>query len=124
MEYRVFDKKKKRWVDKVFMTPDGDLLKSDKSVLGWTKPTFMSENRYVYQKSIGLSDKNNKMVYIGDYLEAEVANDRVVRGMVTYAEELSAYIILCFDSDEYFTLGTEICKYIKIVGNVFDKPFD
>lgn len=124
MEYRVFDKKKKRWVDKVFMTPDGDLLKSDKYVLGWTKPTFMSENRYVYQKSIGLSDKNDKMVYVGDYLDAEVANDRVVRGMVTYAEELSAYIILCFDSDEYFTLGTEICKHIKIVGNVFDKPFD
>lgn len=121
MSYRVYDKKKKRWVnDKVFLTPDGELLKSDKSVFGWTKPTFVSQDRYVYQKSIDLCDKNGNQIYVGDYLKAKVAEDRMVTGLVTFANELSSYIIICFESEEFFTLGTEVCEYIEVIGNVFD----
>lgn len=122
MGYRVYDKKKKRWVnDNIFLTPDGELVESKKSVFG-NKMTFVSENRYVYQKAIGLLDKNGREIYIGDHLEAKVSDDRTVRGLVIFAEEISAYIILSFDSDEYFTLGTEVCQYIEIIGNVFDEP--
>lgn len=121
MSYRVYDKKKKRWVDdKIFLTPNGDLLKSDKSVFGWTKPTFVSQDRYVYQKSIDLCDKNGNQIYVGDYLKAKVAEDRMVTGLVTFANELSSYIIICFESEEFFTLGTEVCEYIEVIGNVFD----
>ena len=122
MSYRVYDKKKKRWVDeKVFLTPDGELLKSDKSILGWTKPTFVSQDRYVYQKAIeDFYDKNGTQVYVGDYVKAKVAEDRTVTGLVTFANELSAYIIICFESEEFFTLGTEVCEYIEVIGNVFD----
>lgn len=123
MEFRVWDKKKKKWMhENIYLNPNGELLKANKSVLGWTKPTFISEDRYVYQKAIGLNDKNGTMIYIGDYLEAQVAENRVVTGIVTFAEELSAYIILCFDTDEFFTLGTEICEYIQVIGNVFEEP--
>lgn len=122
--YRVYDKKKKRWVkNDVYLTPDGELLQSSKSLFG-NKLTFISQDRYVYQKSVDLHDKNNQLVFVGDYLEAQVADDRVVRGLVTFATELSAYIILCFDTDEYFTLGESICQYIKVVGNVFEEFFD
>lgn len=125
MGYRVYDKKKKRWIhDDMLLTPDGELVQSNKTLLGQTKLTFVSQDRYVYQKSIDLFDKNNREIYVGDYLEAQVADDRIVRGLVTFAEELSAYIILCFDVDEYFTLGTEVCQYIEVVGNVFDEFFD
>ena len=122
MSFRVYDKKKKKFVqDNIFLTQDGELVESKKSLFG-NKLTFVDGDRYVYQKSIDLFDKNNREIYVGDYLEAQVADDRIVRGIVTFAEELSAYIILCFDTDEYFTLGTEICEFIKVVGNVFEEP--
>ena len=120
MSYRVYDKKKKRWVkDDIYLTPDGELLQSTKSLFG-NKLTFVSQDRYVYQKAIELNDKNDEPIYIGDYLEAKVAEDKTICGMVTFANELSAYIILSFDTDEYFTLGTEVCELIEVIGNVFD----
>lgn len=120
MSYRVYDKKRKRFVqDNIYLTPDGELVESKKSLFG-NKLTFVDQNRFVYQKYIDLQDKNGTSIYIGDYLEAKVADDRTVRGVVTYAEELAAYIILCFESDEYFTLGAEVCDLIEVVGNVFN----
>lgn len=120
MSYRVFDKKKKKFVtDNILLTPNGELIESKKSLFG-NKLTFVDQNRYVYQKYIELNDKNNTPIYIGDTLKAQVAEDRTVNGVVTFAEELSAYIILCFDPDEYFTLGTDVCNLIEVVGNVFD----
>lgn len=122
MPFRVYDKRKKHFIkDNIYLNPDGELIESKKSLFG-NKMTFVDQNRYVYQRSIGLPDMNGKEIYIGDYLEARVADDRVIRGIVTFAEELSAYIILCFDSDEFFTLGTDIVQYIKIIGNVFEEP--
>lgn len=120
MSYRVFDKKKKRFVtDNIFLTPDGELVESKKSLFG-NKLTFVDQNRYVYQKYIELNDKNNVAIFMGDYVKAQVAEDRAITGLVTFAPELSSYVILCFDSDEYFTLGTEVCDLIEVVGNVFD----
>lgn len=120
MSFRVYDRKKKKFIENnIFLTPDGELVESKKSLFG-NKMTFVDQDRYVYQKYIELNDKNGTPIYIGDYLEAQVAEDRVIQGIVTFAEELSSYIILCFDSGEYFTLGTDVCKYIEVVNNVFD----
>ena len=120
MGYRVYDKKKKKFVtDNIYLTPDGELVESKKSLWG-NKMTFVDGNRFVYQRYIGIQDRNNTPIYIGDTLEAQVAEDRVIRGMVTFAPELSAYIILCFESEEYFTLGESVCDLITVVGNVFD----
>ncbi len=120
MSYRVYDKKKRRFVqDNIFLTPDGELVESKKSLFG-NKLSFVSQDRYVYQRSIDLCDKDNKLIHVGDYLEAEVAEDRTVTGLVTYAEELASYVILCFDTDEYYVLSSQVCDRIKIIGNVFD----
>ena len=122
MPFRVYDKKKKKFVqDNIFLTPDGELVESKKSLFG-NKLTFVDQNRFVYQKYIELNDKNDTPIYIGDYLEAQVAEDKVITGLVTFAAELSSYIILCFDSEEYFTLGESVCEYIKVIGNVFSEP--
>lgn len=120
MSYRVYDKKKKKFVtDNIFLTPSGELVESKKSLFG-NQMTFVDSNRYVFQRAIELRDKNDIEIYIGDYLEAQVAEDRIVKGVVTFAQELSSYIILCFDTGEYFTLGESVCDLVTVVGNVFD----
>lgn len=120
MSYRVYDKKKKRFVtDNIFLTPDGELVESKKSIWG-NKMTFVDGNRFVYQRYIGLSDQENKPVYIGDVLEARVADDEIVTGIVSFAQELSSYVIFCDCNEKWYTLGTEICDRIRVVGNIFD----
>ena len=121
MPYRVFDKKRKRFVtDNIFLTPEGELVESKKSLFG-NKMTFVDEgDRYVYQQAIGLSDKSGKEIFIGDHLEAEIDDERVVAGVVIFAEELGSFVILCFDVDEYYVLSEAVCSRLTVVGNVFD----
>jgi hypothetical protein len=122
LSYRVYDTEQKCWVkDNIYFSPNDELFKIKKSVFGRTKKfSLLSQDRYVYHNDIELYDKNNNLIYIGDYIKAQVEEDKFVIGLVTYAHEMSAYIILCADSNEYFTLGSEVCELIEIVGNVFD----
>lgn len=121
MEYRVYDIEGKRWVgNKVYLTPDGELYTMNQSIFGRTKLSELSQERYVYHKAIDLWDKNQKQVFEGDYIQAQVEENRSVIGMVAFASELSSYVILCVDSEEFYTLGSEVTEFIQIVGNVFD----
>ena len=120
--FRVYDTEKKRWVkDNLYLNSDGELFLIKQSLFGMSKvPLALSEDKYIYHQDINLFDKNNVLVYEGDYIKAKVSEDREVIGMVTYAFELSAYVILCVDSDEFYTLGSQVCDYIEVIGNVFD----
>jgi hypothetical protein len=120
VSYRVYDKKKKKFVtDNIFLTPDGELIESKRSLFG-NKLTFVDQDRYVYQKYIELDDKNGTPIYMGDYLKAQVSEDREINGLVTFSTELSSYVILSFDTDEYFTLGESVREFIEVSSNVFD----
>lgn len=120
MAYRVYDKKKKRFTtDNVYLTPDGELVESKKSLFG-NKMTFVDGNRFVYQRYIELNDRNNTPIYMGDYVKAQVTEDREITGLVTFSTELSSYVILCFETEEYYTLGESVRCFIEVVGNVFD----
>jgi hypothetical protein len=131
MIYRVYDTVEKKWIkDNVYLSPDGELFLIKQAMFGWVKvPLELSGDRYIYHKDIGLIDKVGKEVYEGDYIRAVVgkvdendenSEDKIEIGLVTYAHELSAYIILCVDSDTFYTLGSSTCEYIEIIGNVFD----
>lgn len=120
--YRVYDNEKKCWIkDNVYLSPDGELFLIKRSAFGWTKlPLALSQERYIYHKAIDLWDKNEKQVFEGDYIQAQVDKDKSVIGMVVFAQELSAYVILCVDSDEFYTLGSDVMDLIQVIGNVFD----
>mgnify|MGYP003293037067 CR=1 FL=1 len=121
MAYRVYDNEQKKWLkDNIYLTPDGELFLIKKSLFGMIKSLILSQDRYIYHKTIDLLDKNKKQVHEGDYIKAQVSEDRSVIGLVAFAVELSAWVILCVDSDEFFTLGSETTEFIEIIGNVFD----
>ena len=122
MQYRVYDNKEKKWIkDNVYLSPDGELYKIKQGVLGLTKlPLALDGERYIYHYAIDLYDKHNKQVCEGDYILAQVTEDKSVVGLVAFAHELSSYVILCVDSDEFYTLGSETTEFIEIIGNVFD----
>lgn len=122
MGYRIYDIERNQWIkDNVYLNPDGDLFLIKKSIFGRTKKTvLLDSDRYVWHQDIELYDKENNLVYIGDYIRAQVKEDRSVIGLVSYAHDLSAYVILCDDTNEFFTLGSNVCELIEIIGNVFD----
>lgn len=118
--YRVYDIEKKCWLkNNIYLSLEGDLFLLKKSFFG-KKLIELSNDEYVYHKDIGLYDKDNDLIFEGDYLKAKVSDDRTVIGLVAFAQELSAYIILCYDTNEFFTLGTEVCEYVEIIGNVIE----
>lgn len=122
MAFRVRDTFKSRWVkDNVYLNSDGELFLIKQSLFGMVKcPLALSADRYVYHRDIGLIDKNENEVFEGDYIQAQVSEDKSVIGLVAFAVELSAWVILCVDSDEFYTLGSETTEFIEVIGNVFD----
>lgn len=131
MGFRVYDNEQKKWVkNNIYLSPDDELFLIKQSLFGMVKvPLALDSERYICHKDIGLLDRNNKEVFEGDYIKAVVgkvdendenSEDKIEIGLVAYAAELSAYIILCVDSDTFYTLGSEVTEYIEVIGNVFD----
>lgn len=120
--FRVFDTEKREWVkDNIYLNPNGDLFLIKQSILGMVKvPLALDANRYIYHKDINLYDKDGILVFEGDYIRAHVAEDKEEIGLVSYAHELSAYVILCVNSDTFYTLGSDVSSEIQIIGNVFN----
>lgn len=122
MGYRVFDNEQKCWVkDNIYLNPNGEIFKIKQSLFRMIKvPLALDSERYIYHRDIGLQDKDGNEVFEGDYIQAKVDENRSVVGLVIFAQELSAYVILCVDSDEFYTLGSEVTEFIQVVGNVFE----
>ena len=113
MSYRVYDLEQKCWVsDNIYLNQNDELFLIKQSLFGMIKiPLKLSQDRYVYHKDINLYDKESHLIHEGDYIRAEVSDDKVVIGVVVYAPELSSYIILC----ENQVLNPEINNiFIKI----------
>lgn len=121
--YRVYDLENGKWIQDVYMSPypNNKLYKIKKTLFG-EKLIPADDGDYVIHRFIDLYDKDNVMVFEGDIIKAQISDDKVVTGIVTYATEWSSYIILCFNPDEFYVLGNEITEFISVVGNVFDTP--
>lgn len=122
MSYRVYDTNEKKWLKaNIYLSSNDELFIIKQGLFGAVKvPLALDANRYIFHKDINLYDKKNNLVYEGDFIKARVDEEKEEIGLVTYAHELSAYIILCVDSDTWYTLGSSVCEQIEVIGNVFD----
>ena len=120
MAYRVYDTEQKCWVNDVYLSTNGELYKEIRSFFGIVKLVPLNSERYVYHNDINLYDKNEALIFEGDVVNAQVGEDKFVTGFVAYVNELAGYAILCDDTEEFYMLGSDVCEFIEIVGNVFD----
>ena len=120
--FRVYDTEQHKWVkDNIYLNPDGKLFLIKQSLFGMVKvPLALDSEKYIYHQDIGLTDKIGNEIFEGDYIQAKVDENKTVVGLVAFAIELSAWVILCVDSDEFYTLGSEVMEFIQVIGNVFD----
>ncbi len=125
MNYRVYDKKEKKWIrEDVYISPNGDLYISKKSLFGTEKLSLGSDTRYTYHRWIELYDKNRKRIFEGDICTIEIESEYgivVNIGVITYIPEHASYYLLDHKNLKYYPLvefNSE--KHIEVVGNCFD----
>lgn len=124
---RVYNKEKECWVtDNVYLSasPDCLMYTLKKGWFGRNKLVPLPPEMYIYHRDIGLLDKNDVLIYEGDIVRCEVAEGRIIEGLVAYAHELSAYVVLVSETSEFYSLGDNICDYVEVIGNVFDEKED
>ena len=118
--YRVYDNKEKGWVqDCIYLSPNDDLSmeKTKKSLFGKSKLTLVSEQRYTYQRDIGLLDKKGNLIFEGDICSTKSGD---VMGVIAYVSEHASYYLLDDREMKYYPLGEERCKHLEVIGNIFE----
>ena len=116
--FRVFDNKEKKWVKEgIYLSPNNDLSTSKKALFGTEKLSLASDNRYIWHRDIGLTDKNNKLVFEGDICKAK---DGVFTGVVAYVREHAAYYLLDDEHMTYYPLGVQYMDMVEVIGNIFE----
>ena len=120
--YRVYDNENKKWVKDICLSPypHSDLYLLKKGIFGRYKLEPVLSEQYIIHKYIELNDKNDVINFEGDYCRLYADEGREAIGMVAYSNQLSSYVVLCYDTNEYFNLGSEFSEYIEVVGNVFE----
>lgn len=124
MYYRVYDKKEKRWINEVFMFPNGSLFILKKKLFGHDKITMLKGSRYVIHRNTLLVDKGCNVIYEGDICKgiAEEGFEHI-HGVVAYSREVGMYCIFDEENSKFYPMVEQLCENVEIVGNVFDMEY-
>lgn len=115
--YRVYDKKKRRFIrEEFYISPDGDLYIYKANLFGYRKLSLTPESRYVAQNGVGVTDINGVNIFEGDIIKSVSG----IIGLVTYVKEKLSYVLLDYKEEKYYPLGEWICNQVKVIGNVFE----
>lgn len=118
--YRVYDTKEKEWIKQnVYIAQNEDIFISQKEIFKYVKLSLVLGCRYVFQNSIDINDKENRLIFEGDI--CEFMNGQI--GVVIYIADYASYLLFDFHNKKYYTLNKLFCnKNLKVIGNQFDTP--
>ena len=125
--YRVFDKRKNRWVrDDIFLTQSGMLCKIKRGIFGRSKIVLLYDDEYIYHNAIELTDREGRAIFEGDIVKAYINGDDEkvlpIIAEIAYIYQLASYVLLDYATGYYYSLGEEQCNFVEVIGNVLDNP--
>lgn len=133
--YRVYERESKHLVrDNVFLAPNGDIYVSSQGFiaekLDLNKLDLVSNEDYIWQKSIGVFDKFGKMIFEGDIVKARITKrvynnniEEIVESdeicVVSYIPQHASYYMFNRKNHSYYSFDIEnISERIEVVGNI------
>lgn len=121
---RIFDKLKGRWIkNDIYISTNENMFKIDRTLFkNKEKLVQVSSERYVIHKDIGLVDKNYQLIYEGDIVNAQISEDEFIIVEIAYVNQTASYMAFDFKTDTAYSITEEGCKFMEVVGNVFDTP--
>ena len=134
MSLRVFDVKDNIWCHGEFcIYANEDLMEIKKRPFGFEKLELLSNERYIWQKDIGLCDSKDNLVFEGDICEMnlpvnpddpENSEYECSYHIVAYSYENAAYYLVNIDDNSCCRFNKEVIQYITVVNNIFEFEFD
>lgn len=134
IKFRVWDNKKKIWLDKTdFCIYNGDAQEVE---IGGTEylyngssynPLKFVENdigglycnrNLIIQQYTGLNDSKGNPIYEGDIIEQNFG-EKPTRGLVKFSRGSFRVI---WPAEPYDDLGCMLIEYVTVIGNVFENP--
>lgn len=113
--YRVYDNEKNEFLDgEYYLSPLNDVTVFNKGLFR-KRIDLLSSERYIFQRDIGLQDKDGRLIYEGDVLDCK-NEDKSFTGTVVYSPDIASYIVLDFDNKKYYPLGKDYMQFVKVIG--------
>lgn len=121
---RIYDNKQNKWImDGIYLNPNTEeLYIFEKKRFRKERLVPVSSKRFIVHNDIRLTDKDGYLIHEGDVVEAEINPNEFIMTMVAWCPSMAAYTLLDFETDTGYPLGEEQCKYVRIMGNIFDTP--
>lgn len=125
--FRVRDTQNDKWVttEDVFVNPIGDVFSVKRKGFFKKREELVFESHYIPHKDTSIRDKNDIMIYEGDFVRAVSEsddNEDVMIGLVAYAPEKASYLLLVWSESQAYHIGDGISESLEVVGNIFDTP--
>ena len=127
--YRVYDNKKKQFVDNIFLSQDDRPFKLVRRMLLPDKLVEMYDmdadgnEKFTIQYDTGMVDKYYHLIYEGDICKVHNTGDDNVIGVVAWSNDIGSYCAFDYNNSSYYVLTENTRDNFEIIDNVCDGDY-